>query len=606
VAPNPILPAGGAGGAGPLGDYIAGFESGSASYNAFNRGSSPPKNTGTVGGEKIDLVNMTIDEILSQRASSQPDPTKRLFAVGRYQCIPDTLIGACKKLGIPTSSKFDAATQDRIFVEFLSVYGSMGAYLKGSSADDEAALINACSACAGVWASIEDPKLGRGRYDGVGTNNAHGKTAGTKAAFKAQYAFIRKGAVQAGGSNLTDGSGNAVLTGDASTDRGIKAAAGQSVSKQAPAEFMKKADAPTPDFELVGRGNPDDGNYQPGLTTPQVKALMVEIAYAESDFTQEFKTTSTLGRYGINAVLLAEYGYIKPDYLKKYKLDTINQANAWTGKEGIKSSADFLKSVGAQDSCMAEFIQDSYKRLINSRGIDFKDSICAAAGMIYVAYFFKEETQLFGSDVNAMVLAAKTWREDNTGTNAAKQTPIDSYNRGRYAIDVLSVAGSAAGGGSGDQSATADSDTGINPDDIFNYSSPTGRRADFDKLSTSFKNAILRAGQEYKQKTGKKINLASAYRAPEEQERIYATWVAAGGGPGVPTAGGVTTPALPLSKGGKVNSHGSGVAVDMGAQAAEMASVVDLAKYGLKWGGTFSTPDKVHIQLASFVPGAQA
>ena len=606
VAPTPKLPTGGAGGAGPLGDYIAGFESGSAGYNAFNRGSSPPKGTGSVGGEKLDLVNMTIDEILAQRASNQPDPTKRIFAVGRYQCIPDTLIAACKKLGIPTSSKFDAAVQDRIFVEFLSVYGSMGTYLRGSSADDEAALINACSACAGIWASIEDPKLGRGRYDGVGTNNAHGKTAGTKAAFKAQYAFIRKGAVQAGGSNLTDGSGNAVLTGDADADKGIKAAAGQSVTKQAPPEFMKKADAPTPDFELVGRGNPDDGNYQPGLTTNQIKALMVQIGYAESDWNSEFKTAGLLGRYGINGILLAEYGYIKPDYLRKYKADCINQSGAWTGKEGINSAADFLKSVGVQDACMAEFIQDSFKRLTTSRGIDFKDSICAAAGMIYVSYFFKEETQLFGSDVNAMVLAAKTWRTDNTGTNSAKQTPIDSYNRGRYAIDVLSVAGNAAGGGSGEQSATADSDTGINPDDIFNYFPPTGRRADFDKLSTTFKNAILRAGQEYKQKTGKKINLASAYRSPEEQERIYATWVAAGGGPGVPTAGGITTPALPLSKGGKINAHGGGVAVDMGAQAAEMASVVDLAKYGLRWGGTFSTPDKVHIQLASFVPGAKA
>lgn len=591
IAPTPQLPTGGAGGAGPLGNYIAGFESGSAGYNAFNRGSSPPKGTGSVGGEKIDLVNMTIDEILSQRASNQPDPTKRLFAVGRYQCIPDTLIAACKKLGIPTSSKFDAAVQDRIFVEFLSVYGSMGTYLKGGSADDEAALINACSACAGVWASIEDPKLGRGRYDGVGTNNAHGKTAGTKAAFKAQYAFIRQGAVQAGGSNLTDGSGNAVQSGDASTDKGIKAAAGQSVTKQAPAEFMKKADAPVPNVTLDARGSPDDGNYQPGLTTQQVKALMVQIAYAESDFNPEFKAGGYLGRYGINGVLLAEYGFIKPDYLKKYKADCINQNGAWTGKEGINSAADFLKSVGAQDMCMSNFIQDAFKRLTNSRGIDFKDSICAAAGMLSVSYFFRDETQLFGSDVNAMVLAAKTWRTENTGTNPAGRTPINSYNQGRYAIDILSVAGEAGATGS----ATAPSDTGINPDDIFIWG-PNATKGQFEQLTTSFKNAILAAGQEYVKKSGKKIKLASAYRSQADQDRLYNTWLAAGGGPGVPTAGGITTPAK------QVGSHG-GVAIDAGQQAAEIASIVNLAQYGLRWGGTFSTPDKVHIQLASFVPG---
>jgi len=604
VAPTPSLPLGGTGGAGPLGDYIANLESGAAGYNAFNRGSSPPAGTGSVGGEKIDLVNMTIDEILSQRASRQPDPRKRLFAVGRYQCIPDTLEAACKKLSIATSSKFDTATQDRIFTEYLSVYGSMGAYLKNTSADDEAALINACSACAGVWASVEDPKLGRGRYDGVGTNNAHGKTPDTKAAFKAQHAFIRKGAVTAGsGATLTDGAGNAIQSGAADSDKGIKAAAGQSVSKQAPVEFMKKADAPSTDIFLEGRGTPGEANAIPGLTTQQVKAIMVQIAYAESDSNPEFVTSTLLGRYGINAILLAEYGFIKPDYLRKYKLDAINQAGAWAGKNGIKSAADFTKSIASQDTCMVTFIEDAYKRLSSStpRGIDFGDSICVAAGMIMTSYFFREETQFIGSDVNAMVLAAATWRKENTGTNAAKQTPIDSYNRGRYAIDILSTM-SAGGGGS---AATPPGDTGINPDDVFNYTSPTGRREDFEKLTTEFKNAILAAGQEYVAKTGKKIQLASAFREQEDQERIYNTWVAAGGHlPDTPTAGGITTPALPVSKGGKLNSHGAGIAIDAGAQAAEMANLVDLGKYGLKWGGTFQTPDKVHIQLASFVPKA--
>jgi hypothetical protein len=594
LAPTPQLPTGSAGGAGPLGDYIAGFESGSASYNAFNRGSSPPKGTGSVGGEKMSLVDMTIDQILTAMSSS--DPYARLFAVGRYQCIPDTLQAACKKLSIPTSSKFSSDVQDRIFVEFLSTQGSMGAYLKGGDANDTAALINACSSCAGVWASIEDPKLGRGRYDGVGTNNAHGKTAGTTAAFKAQYAFLRQGAVQSGsGTVITDGSGNAIKSGGTNLDSGIKAAAGQSVTKQAPAEYMKRADTPTPNFELPARGGPDDGNYQPGLTTPQVKALMVQIAYAESDWNPGFKTASTLGRYGVNGVLLAEYGFIKPDYLKKYKADCIGQIGAWTGKEGVNSAADFLQSTGAQDICMTEFIQDTFKRLTTSRGIDFKDSICAAAGMIYVSYFFKEQTQLFGSDVNAMILAAKTWRTDNIGTNSSKQTPIDSYNRGRYAIDVLSVAGNAAGGGSGVGSATAPSDTGINPDDIFIWGE-NATRSQFEQETTAFKNAILAAGQEYVQKSGKKIKLASAYRSQEDQDRLYNTWIKAGGGPGVPTAGGITTPAK------QVGSHG-GAAIDAGSQAAEIASIVNLAQYGLRWGGTFSTPDKVHIQLASFVPG---
>ena len=601
VPPPPALGTGAVGGAGPFGDFISLYESGSTGYNAFNRGSSPPAGTGTVGGEKIDLVNMTIQEILSQQASSQPDPRKRLFAVGRYQCIPSTLTAACKKLNIPLTSKFSVEVRDSIFIKFLCKIGSLGAYLNGNDVNDEATLLNACSTVAGTWASIEDPKLVpvRGRYDGVGSNNAHGKVAECKAALKAQFAFLRKNdsAIKSGsGTPITDGSGNAIQTGSASTDIGIKAAAGQSITKQAPVEFMKKQDAPSTDIQLEGRGTPGDVNAIPGLTATQIKAMLVQLAYGESDSNAEFKTATTVGKYGINAVLLNEYGYIKPDYLRKYKLDAINQASAWAGKDGIKSAADFIKTVAAQDECMISFISDSYKRLCtsNPRGIDFGDSICVASGMIFVAYFFKEQTQLFGSDVNAMVLAASQWRQDNTGKNSAGATPIESYNRGRYAIDVLSSAGLTTASTSSSAKVIV-SDQGINADDVFIWG-PNATSDQFEKSTADFKNAILAAGLEYVNKTGKKIRLASAYRSQEDQTRLYNSWIAAGGGPTTPTAGGITTPAK------TVGSH-NGVAIDAGTQAAEIASVVDLAKYGLRWGGTFRTPDKVHIQLASYTPG---
>jgi hypothetical protein len=58
--------------------------------------------------------------------------------------------------------------------------------------------------------------------------------------------------------------------------------------------------------------------------------------------------------------------------------------------------------------------------------------------------------------------------------------------------------------------------------------------------------------------------------------------------------------------GGKVNAHGSGVAIDCGQQAAEVAKTIDLSKFGLRWGGTFITSDPVHIQLASWIPGGKS
>ena len=149
LPPPNVLPSGATGGGGPFGDMIAKYESGSAGYNAFNRGSSPPKGTGTVGGEKISLVTMTIGDILQQQASQQPDPLKRLFAVGRYQCIPSTLAEACKKLSIPLTTQFSQEIQDNIFINRLCKVGSLKSYLEGNNQNDEAALTEAASTVAG-------------------------------------------------------------------------------------------------------------------------------------------------------------------------------------------------------------------------------------------------------------------------------------------------------------------------------------------------------------------------------------------------------------------------------------------------------------------------
>ena len=227
------------------------------------------------------------------------------------------------------------------------------------------------------------------------------------------------------------------------------------------------------------------------------------------------------------------------------------------------------------------------------------DSICVAAGMIYVSYFFRDETQVLGSDVGAMVLTAADWRKSNKGQDSSKATPHNNYNLGRYAIDLLSVeAGDGGGGGGGGGEATPPSDTGIDPASIFNFTA-SATQQDFDKLTTTFKNAILAAGKAYKEISGKKITLASAYRSQESQDRLYQRWQDAGGRlPDKPTAAGITTPAK------SVGSH-QGVAIDAGSQAEDIARTIDLARFGLRWGGTFKTPDRVHIQLASYVPGGK-
>jgi hypothetical protein len=145
--------------------------------------------------------------------------------------------------------------------------------------------------------------------------------------------------------------------------------------------------------------------------------------------------------------------------------------------------------------------------------------------------------------------------------------------------------------------------------DFITFGTQTGQKLNWEMLDEKFKQKLLSVLLAFKTAGGKlPVTLASATRTQEDQERIYNAWIAAGGGPNKPEAGGITTPAKPVSMGGNYNSHTGAAAVDFGGVAGVIAKTVggtdgDLSKFGLRWGGTFRTPDKVHIQDAEFPLG---
>lgn len=414
------------------------------------------------------------------------------------------------------------------------------------------------------------------------------------AAYQQKYA---SGAVTSGsGAIVTDGSGQPIQSGASQQDPGPDSAKGKAVVDPAPAEAMKAQDAPSPG-DL-----PSGGSKIPGLIPTQMKALMIEIGFAnsKSSYTATDSAQGRIGRYMFNGNILRDYDYIKPDYIKQYGAAAVLRDDAYTGKDGIKSVSDFKGAKSTQDTLMETIIKDYYSRLVANQGITPGDDVCTVAGMISVAYFLRDSER--GLTSGNPPDQAKFWRQQaETIKDKQGNSCTVPYNQGRYAIDVLSIA--TTGTAANSSVDTGPDGTDINPDSIFNWTSPTGTRENFDQLDRTFRAAILKMGRDYKAKTGKKITIASAYRSPADQERIYNTWIAAGGHlPDRLTAGGITTPALPVSMGGKLNAHGSGVAIDAGQQAAEINSTLNLTEYGLKWGGSFSKPDPVHIQLASFVP----
>lgn len=152
----------------PLADLIQRGESGSKSYDNYNRGTYLDGN----GRERIrgadsaiDFSAMTVGEVMDLQALPRGD-ANRLFAVGRYQVIPATMSGAVAALGIRRDEPFTDALQDRIFSDYLITdkRSAIAAYITG---EPGAGLADAQLALAKEWASIANPATGRGYYGGA-------------------------------------------------------------------------------------------------------------------------------------------------------------------------------------------------------------------------------------------------------------------------------------------------------------------------------------------------------------------------------------------------------------------------------------------------------
>lgn len=158
-----------------LAEIIASGES-RGDYNVFNKG-TVGKNKGKIARE--DLSKMSVAEYLRRGNLGDDDPNK-MFAVGKYQIIPKTMMGIIKALGMdPNKTYLTPETQDKMFRYLVESKPDVRKYLEGKSSDQNAALL----ALAKEWASVGVPvdtyrdgkliKAGDSYYSGVGGNKAH-------------------------------------------------------------------------------------------------------------------------------------------------------------------------------------------------------------------------------------------------------------------------------------------------------------------------------------------------------------------------------------------------------------------------------------------------
>lgn len=138
---------------------------GEGDYQSYNRGKAgdTPKNS-----RNMDISQMTVGDVMR----AQQGPNRQLFAVGKYQFIPQTLDAAVKYTGIDKNTKFDAAAQEKLFEYLISSAKRprLAAYLEGRSTD----INGATEDLALEFASMPGVN-GRGKYDG---DKAGNKAAG--------------------------------------------------------------------------------------------------------------------------------------------------------------------------------------------------------------------------------------------------------------------------------------------------------------------------------------------------------------------------------------------------------------------------------------------
>jgi hypothetical protein len=115
----------------------------------------------------------------------------------------------------------------------------------------------------------------------------------------------------------------------------------------------------------------------PTLTSTDVRALMVQIAYIESNWDSTYNAPPRIGRYAVHEKTLKNYGYL-------------SNTGAYIGKDGIKSQIDFTFDNAVQDRIMERFILEQYPALIKVNAIRENDSKETVAGMLAVAYQFQD------------------------------------------------------------------------------------------------------------------------------------------------------------------------------------------------------------------------
>jgi len=153
--------------------------------------------------------------------------------------------------------------------------------------------------------------------------------------------------------------------------------------------------------------------------------------FAQTGFTESgsrYNTENTFGyqgKYQLGAAALITLGYVKPG--TPQSPEALNNANNWTGKNGVNSALEFRLNGPAQELAMYEYTKNNYASLQNLGLIEANTQPDQIVGLLSASH-------LSGTgNVN-------TWAKTGRDFSDAYGTTIGSYyNQGKYSQTQISL-----------------------------------------------------------------------------------------------------------------------------------------------------------------------
>jgi hypothetical protein len=120
-------------------------------------------------GSKYPLLNRplssyTVGAIKKMQAENRYGVNGQLYATGKYQIIPGTLIFTQKLAKISDSAIYDNITQDKLANALIASKSALNNYLTGKVPDTDTNLRAAALGVAQIWSSVGQPSNNKSYY----------------------------------------------------------------------------------------------------------------------------------------------------------------------------------------------------------------------------------------------------------------------------------------------------------------------------------------------------------------------------------------------------------------------------------------------------------